>query len=55
MLIMLGGALALMLVSSLLPQVLGAGAGTILPSAVSVAALVAALFQWDHVTTHGPR
>jgi len=54
MLIMLGGAVALMLVSSLLRRVMGASAGTLVAVTVSVAALVAALFQWDHVATHGP-
>ncbi len=54
MVIMLGGALALMLVSSLLRKVMDVRAGTIVAAAVSVAALVAALFQWDHVATHGP-
>ncbi|HEX7460322.1 MAG TPA: NADH-quinone oxidoreductase subunit N [Acidimicrobiales bacterium] len=54
MLIMLGGALALMLVSSLLRSVMGVRAGTIVAVTVSLASLVAALFQWDHVMTHGP-
>ncbi len=54
MLIMLGGAVTLMLVSSLLRRVMGASAGTLVAVTVSVAALVAALFQWDHVATHGP-
>ena len=54
MLIMLGGALGLMLVSSLLRSIMGVRAGTIVAVTVSVASLVAALFQWDHVTTHGP-
>ena len=54
MLIMLGGALALMLVSSLLRRVMNARAGTMMAVAVSLAALVAALFQWDQVATHGP-
>ena len=54
MLIMLGGALALMLVSSLLRRVMNARAGTMVAVAVSLAALVAALFQWDQVATHGP-
>ena len=55
MLIMMGGALALMVLSSLFRKVLGVGAGTLVASAVSIAALVAALFQWDHVSTHGPQ
>ena len=54
MLIMLGGALGLMLASSLLRKVMDVRAGTIVAASVSVAALVAALFQWHHVTTHGP-
>jgi NADH-quinone oxidoreductase subunit N len=54
MLIMLGGALALMLVSSLLRRVMNARAGTIVAVVVSLASLVAALFQWDQVATHGP-
>ena len=53
MLIMLGGALLLMVVSSLFRRVMDARAGTWAAATVSVAALVAALFQWDHVTTHG--
>jgi NADH-quinone oxidoreductase subunit N len=55
MVIMMGGALALMVLSSLFRKVLGVGAGTLAASAVSIAALVAALFQWDHVSTHGPQ
>ena len=55
MLIMMGGALLLMTVSSLFRKVLGVGTGTAVTSVVSVAALVAALFQWDHVSTHGPQ
>ena len=54
MLIMLGGALALMLVSSLLRRVMNARAGTVVAVVVSLAALVAALFQWNQVATHGP-
>jgi len=54
MLIMLGGAVGLMLASSLLRKVMDVRAGTIVAASVSVAALVAALFQWHHVTTHGP-
>ena len=53
MLIMMGGALVLMTVSSLFRKILGVGTGTLVASAVSVAALVAALFQWDQVSTHG--
>jgi NADH-quinone oxidoreductase subunit N len=55
MLIMMGGALALMVLSSLFHKILGVGTGTLVASAVSVAALAAALFQWDHVSTHGPQ
>jgi NADH-quinone oxidoreductase subunit N len=55
MLIMMGGALALMVLSSLFRKVLGVGAGTLVAATVSFAALVAALFQWDHVSTHGPQ
>ena len=54
MLIMLGGALLLMLVSSLFKRIMDARAGTIVAVVVSLAALVAALVQWDHVATHGP-
>jgi NADH-quinone oxidoreductase subunit N len=54
MLIMMGGALLLMVVSSLFRKILGVGAGTLTAVVASVAALVAALFQWDHVMTHGP-
>ena len=54
MLIMLGGALLLMLVSSLLRKILDVRAGTVIAVVVSTAALVAALVQWDHVATHGP-
>ncbi len=55
MIIMMGGALALMVVSSIFRKILAVGAGTVMASATSVAALVAALFQWDHVATHGPQ
>jgi NADH-quinone oxidoreductase subunit N len=54
MLIMMGGAVLLMVVSSLFRKILGVGTGTLVASVTSVAALVAALFQWDHVMTHGP-
>jgi NADH-quinone oxidoreductase subunit N len=53
MLIMMGGALVLMVASSLFRKVLGVGAGTVTTVIVSLAALVAGLFQWDHVSTHG--
>ncbi len=55
MAIMAGGAVALMVVSSLLRKILGVGAGTAVAALTSLAALVAALFQWDHVVTHGPQ
>jgi NADH-quinone oxidoreductase subunit N len=55
MVIMMGGALVLMVVSSLFRKVIGVGTGTLLASVVSIAALVAGLFQWDHVATHGPQ
>jgi NADH-quinone oxidoreductase subunit N len=55
MIIMMGGAVALMVVSSLFRKVLGVGAGTVVAAVTSIAALVAALFQWDHVVTHGPQ
>ena len=54
MLIMLGGALLLMLVSSLFKRIMDVRAGTVTTVVVSLAALVAALVQWDHVATHGP-
>ncbi len=53
MLIMMGGAVVLMIVSSLFSKILSVGTGTLVASLVSVAALVAALFQWDEVATHG--
>ena len=56
MLIMIGGAVVLMVVSSLFRKILGRRhrhPGGRRP--VSIAALVAALFQWDHVATHGPQ
>ena len=55
MLIMMGGALGLMVISSLFRRVLGVGTGTMVASVVSIAALVAALVQWDQVVTHGPK
>jgi NADH-quinone oxidoreductase subunit N len=55
MLIMMGGALFLMAGSSLFRKVMGVGTGTLVASTVSVAALVAALFQWDRVSIHGPQ
>jgi NADH-quinone oxidoreductase subunit N len=53
MLIMMGGALALMVASSLFRKILTVGVGTWITAAVSVAALVAGLFQWDQISTHG--
>ncbi len=55
MLIMMGGALVLMIVTSFFRRVLGVGAGTLVAATTSAAALVAALFQWDDVTTHGAK
>jgi NADH-quinone oxidoreductase subunit N len=54
MLIMVGGGLVLMVVSSLFRKILGVGTGTLVAVVTSGAALVASLFQWDHVMTHGP-
>jgi NADH-quinone oxidoreductase subunit N len=53
MLIMMGGAVMLMIVSSLFSKILSVRTGTLVASLVSVAALVAALSQWDEVATHG--
>ena len=44
-----------MVVSSLFRKILGVRAGTMVASVTSVAALVAALVQWDQVATHGPK
>ncbi|MGB7050964.1 MAG: NADH-quinone oxidoreductase subunit N [Acidimicrobiales bacterium] len=55
LLIMMGGAVALMGASSMFRRVLGVGSGTLVASVVSIAALVAALFQWDDVATHGAK
>jgi NADH-quinone oxidoreductase subunit N len=54
MLIMMGGAVVLMVASSLFRKILGVGTGTLVASVTAIAALVAALVQWDHVATHGP-
>ncbi len=54
MVIMLGGAVVLMVASSLVRRILGVSIGTWVAMATSLAALVAALVQWDHVRTHGP-
>ncbi len=53
MLIMMGGALVLMTTTSLVRRVATVRLGTVVASAVSIAALVAALYQWDSVSTHG--
>ena len=53
MLIMMGGAVVLMVASSMFRKILGVGSGTLVACVTAVAALVAALFQWDHVATHG--
>jgi NADH-quinone oxidoreductase subunit N len=55
MLIMMGGALVLMTVTSLFRRVRTVGLGTVVAASTSVAALVAALYQWDSVSTHGPQ
>ncbi len=52
-LIMMGGAVVLVVVSSLLRKIVGVGVGTVVSALTAAAALVAALFQWDHVATHG--
>jgi NADH-quinone oxidoreductase subunit N len=52
-LIMMGGAIVLMGVSSLLRKIFGVGVGTWGTVVISVAALVAAIVQWHDVTTHG--
>ena len=54
-LIMMGGAVMLMVVSSLFRKILGVGAGTLVASVTSVAALVAALFQWYEIDWHGAK
>ncbi len=53
MLIMMGGALVLMTTTSLVRRVATVRLGTVVASVVSIAALVAALYQWDSVSTHG--
>lgn len=53
-LIMMGGAVLLVVVSSLVRKVLGISIGTLVASATSVAALLAAVVQWYHVSAHGP-
>ncbi|HXA34073.1 MAG TPA: NADH-quinone oxidoreductase subunit N [Acidimicrobiales bacterium] len=54
-LIMMGGAIVLMGVSSLLRKIFGVGVGTWGTVVISVAALVAAIVQWHDVTTHGAK
>jgi NADH-quinone oxidoreductase subunit N len=54
-LIMMGGAVALVTVSSLFRKVMGVGSGTVIAVVTSGAALVAAVFQWHQVTTHGAK
>ena len=54
-LIMMGGAVVLMVVSSLWRKVLGVGTGTLFAGVTSVAALVAALFQWREIDLHGAK
>jgi NADH-quinone oxidoreductase subunit N len=55
MLIMMGGALLLMTASAFFRQVIGVGVGTLATATTSGAALVAALFQWDDIATHGAK
>jgi NADH-quinone oxidoreductase subunit N len=52
-LIMMGGAVLLVTVSSLFRQVMGVSSATLITVVTAVATLVAALFQWHHVTTRG--
>jgi NADH-quinone oxidoreductase subunit N len=54
-LIMMGGAIVLMGVSSLLRKIFGVGVGTWGTVVISVAALVAAIVQWHDVSTHGAK
>jgi NADH-quinone oxidoreductase subunit N len=54
-LIMMGGAIVLMGVSSLLRKIFGVGVGTWGTVVISVAALAAAIVQWHDVTTHGAK
>jgi NADH-quinone oxidoreductase subunit N len=55
MLIMMGGALLLMTVSAFFRRVVGVGVGTVVTATTAAAALVAALFQWDDIATHGAK
>jgi NADH-quinone oxidoreductase subunit N len=54
MMIMLGGALVLMLGSSLTKKMVGVRTGTVVAATVAIAALGAALVQWHQVANHGP-
>jgi len=54
-LIMMGGAVVLVVVSSLFRKILGVGTGTLVASMTSVAALVAALVQWYEIENHGAK
>ena len=54
-LIMMGGAVLLVTVSSLFRKVMGVGSGTFVAALTSVAALVAAIFQWHDVASHGAK
>ena len=54
-LIMMGGAVVLVVVSSLFRKILGVGTGTLVASVTSVAALVAALVQWYEIENHGAK
>jgi NADH-quinone oxidoreductase subunit N len=54
-LIMMGGAVLLVTASSLFRQVMGVGSATFIAVGTAIATLVAALFQWDHVVTHGAK
>lgn len=54
MVIMLGGALVLMLGSSLTKKMVGVRVGTVVAATVAIAALGAALVQWHQVANHGP-
>ncbi|HEX3567247.1 MAG TPA: NADH-quinone oxidoreductase subunit N [Acidimicrobiales bacterium] len=54
-LIMMGGAIVLMGISSLLRKIFGVGVGTWGTVVISLAALAAAIVQWHDVTTHGAK
>src|ERR1017187_6966516 len=55
MIIMMGGAALLVIVSSLFCQVMGVGSATSFRVRPAVPARVAALFQCDHVVAHGAK